>query len=132
VTTPSWSAPVRFAEVDQQGVVFNAHYLTYCDEALGAFFGQQSTEQLDLRPFSAGLKLVNSTLTWVRAAAYGEVVDVAVSCERVGTTSMAISFEVQADGHDCCHVHTVYVNVDQTGKPAPIPDEVRAVVRPNV
>ena len=28
-----WSAPVRFVECDQQGVVFNAHYLTWADEA---------------------------------------------------------------------------------------------------
>ena len=28
-----WSSPVRFVECDQQGVVFNAHYLTWADEA---------------------------------------------------------------------------------------------------
>lgn len=77
------------------------------------------------------MKLVNSTLTWMRAAAYGEVIDVTVSCDRVGTTSMAISYTVQAGEHDCCHAHTVYVNVDQAGKPAPLPDEIRAVLQPN-
>ena len=30
----SWSAPVRYAECDGQGVVFNSHYLLYADEAL--------------------------------------------------------------------------------------------------
>ena len=29
-----WSAPVRYAECDGQGVVFNSHYLLYADEAL--------------------------------------------------------------------------------------------------
>src|SRR4028118_2436580 len=29
----TWSAPVRFVECDQQGVVFNAHYLVWADEA---------------------------------------------------------------------------------------------------
>ena len=28
-----WSSPVRYVECDQQGVVFNAHYLTWADEA---------------------------------------------------------------------------------------------------
>jgi acyl-CoA thioester hydrolase len=28
-----WSSPVRYVECDQQGVVFNAHYLTWTDEA---------------------------------------------------------------------------------------------------
>jgi acyl-CoA thioester hydrolase len=31
---PAWSAPVRYAECDQQGVVFNANYLAYADEAV--------------------------------------------------------------------------------------------------
>jgi acyl-CoA thioesterase FadM len=35
--TGIWSAVVRFAEVDGQNVVFNSHYLTYCDEAMSAF-----------------------------------------------------------------------------------------------
>ncbi|MDT5304297.1 MAG: acyl-CoA thioester hydrolase, partial [Mycobacterium sp.] len=35
----TYSLPVvpRFAEVDQQGVVFNAHYLTWFDEACTGF-----------------------------------------------------------------------------------------------
>src|SRR5262249_38045593 len=40
VSTVTWSAVVRYAEVDQQGVVFNAHYLTYCDEAMGLLCAQ--------------------------------------------------------------------------------------------
>ena len=34
----TWSAQVRYAEVDQQGLVFNAHYLTWADEACTAGF----------------------------------------------------------------------------------------------
>ena len=32
--TVVWSSPVRYGECDQQGVVFNAHYLAYVDDAL--------------------------------------------------------------------------------------------------
>ena len=31
--TVVWSSPVRYGECDQQGVVFNAHYMAYCDDA---------------------------------------------------------------------------------------------------
>jgi len=31
---PAWSSPVRYVECDQQGIVFNAHYLTWADEAV--------------------------------------------------------------------------------------------------
>ena len=32
------SAPARFVECDQQGVVFNAHYLPWADEAVNAWW----------------------------------------------------------------------------------------------
>ena len=31
-----WSSPVRYAECDGLGVVFNGHYLTWADEAATA------------------------------------------------------------------------------------------------
>ena len=39
--SPAWlirvqpRIPIRYGEVDMQGVVFNAHYLAYCDDACG-------------------------------------------------------------------------------------------------
>ena len=48
-----WSAPVRYAEVDQQGIVFNSHYLLYCDEAMDAYCADRG-----LRDFAALVRLV--------------------------------------------------------------------------
>lgn len=59
----TWSAPVRYAEIDGQHIVFNAHYLTYCDEAIAALF-----DQLGLRAAAAHIKLVASQLTWSGSA----------------------------------------------------------------
>lgn len=124
----AWSAPVRFAEVDQQGVVFNSHYLTYCDEAFAAFLAQRSTAVLDLVAFSARVRLVTSTLTWIRAATWGDLVDVEVRCERIGATSLSVSFAVRVGDQACCDVTTTYVLVDERGAPVPLPDAVRAAL----
>lgn len=45
---PAWSAPVRYSECDQQGVVFNAHYLAYADEAVEHVLRQQGVSYTDL------------------------------------------------------------------------------------
>ena len=37
----------RYAEVDQQGVVFNSHYLIWFDEAFTAFLDHRPTEDHD-------------------------------------------------------------------------------------
>jgi acyl-CoA thioester hydrolase len=117
----TWSAPVRYGEVDQQGVVFNAHYLLYCDETLNAFCRQR-----DLLEFAEVVRLVTSTLTWRGPAHWGDVIDVEARCTRIGTSSLTMTFEITASGRPCCSVETVYVHADVAGRPQPIPDDVRA------
>jgi acyl-CoA thioester hydrolase len=119
----TWSAPVRYAEVDQQGVVFNSHYLLYCDEAMGAF-----CEQRGLRNFVELVRLVSSTITWSAPARWGDTVEVDVRCTRVGRTSATLAFELRAGGRPSCHVETVYVYADRDATPVPIPDDVRAAL----
>src|SRR3954471_4734984 len=97
----TWSAPVRYAEVDQQGVVFNAHYLLYCDEAMGAFSTQRG-----LLDFVALVRLATATLTWTGPARWGDVIDVDVQCTKVGRTSATLGFELRAGGRPCCQVET--------------------------
>jgi acyl-CoA thioester hydrolase len=117
----TWSAPVRYAEVDQQGVVFNSHFLLYCDEAMGAY-----CEARGLRDFVALVRLVSSTLTWTGPARWGEVLEVDVGCTRIGRTSATLAFDVRAGGRASCHVETTYVYADESGTPRPIPDDIRA------
>ena len=117
---PTWSAPVRYAEVDQQGVVFNSHYLLYCDEAMGAF-----CEERGLREFVSLVRLVSSSLTWTGPAHWGDVVEVDVRCTKVGTTSATLAFDLRAGGRPSCTVETTYVYADEAGTPQPIPDDIR-------
>jgi acyl-CoA thioester hydrolase len=119
----TWSAPVRYAEVDQQGVVFNSHYLLYCDEAMGAY-----CEQRGLREFVSLVRLVSSTLTWSGPAKWGDIVDVDVRCTKIGRTSATLGFDIRVGGRSCCAVETTYVYADAAGVPQPIPDEVRAAL----
>jgi len=120
---PTWSAPVRFAEVDQQGVVFNSHYLLYCDEAMGTFCAER--ELLDL---AARVKLVASSLTWSGSARWGDVIEVDVACHRVGTSSFGVTFDVRTGGSTICAVETTYVNVDEDGTPTPLSDPERTAL----
>jgi acyl-CoA thioester hydrolase len=123
MTDPSWSATVRYAEADQQGVVFNAHYLLYCDEAMGAFCSQH-----DILEFAELIRLKTSTLTWHAPARWGDVIDVYTSVTGLGRTSITVKFDLRVDERSCCTVDTVYVYADVAGQPQPIPDTVRQVL----
>ena len=114
------SAPVRYGEVDQQGVVFNSHYLLYCDEAMGLFCAERG--MLDV---AERVHLVASTLNWRAPARWGDVLDVHTECVRMGTSSFGMSFDIRVGERTCCQVETTYVLADN-GRPTPLPDEMRA------
>ena len=118
----TWSAPVRYAEVDQQGIVFNSHYLLYCDEAMAAFCDQRG-----LLSLAARVHLVTSSLTWRAPARWGDVVDVEARCVRIGISSLVMQFDIRVGAAECCAVETTYV-LAEDGRARPLSDEVRAAL----
>ena len=128
--TATWSAPVRYAECDQQGIVFNAHYLLWCDEAVTAWFTATGTSYAELAGRGLETKVVSSTLDWSSSARWGDVVEVDVRGERIGRTSLTVAFDVRVGERLCCRVRTTYVLVDAGDRPTPVPDDLRAVWLP--
>jgi len=118
----TWSAPVRYAEVDQQGIVFNSHYLLYCDEAMGTFCLDRGLIDLAER-----VHLVASSLTWHAPARWGDVVAVDAACTRLGTSSFVMHFDVRVGAQLVCAVDTTYV-LAAAGRPIPLPDDIRALL----
>ena len=118
--THTWSAPVRYAEIDGQHIVFNAHYLLYCDEALTAYCAQRSMLHL-----ADTVHLVTSTLTWHSPARWGETVDIEVRCTKIGRTSFDLTFDIGVGERRSCTVTTVYVHTDGNGRPEPLSQDAR-------
>jgi acyl-CoA thioester hydrolase len=122
---PAWSAPVRYAECDQQGVVFNAHYLAYADEAVEHVLRQRGVAYSDLVARGLDTYVVASELQWSSSARWGDVVDVSGTVERVGRTSFVVAFTIAVGERLCCRVRTTYVLIDGDRRPTPVPDDVR-------
>ena len=70
----TWSSPVRYGECDQQGVVFNAHYLAWADEAVTALFLDLGTPYAGLLARGLETAVVASELTWTSPARWGDLV----------------------------------------------------------
>ena len=120
-----WSAPVRFVECDQQGVVFNAHYLTWADEAVNAWWAARGLPWQALVERGMEYSVRASALDWVAPARYGDTVAVDVAVDRVGRSSLTLVFTVRVGERVCCTVTTTYV-ATADGRPTPWPDDVRA------
>jgi acyl-CoA thioester hydrolase len=123
--TVSWSSPVRYVECDQQGVVFNAHYLTWADEASSAWWAATGLPWQSLTAGGAEPVVKASTLEWSSSARWGDTVVVDADTEKVGRTSVTVRFTVRVDARVCCVVRNTYVWLTDGGS-APWPDDVRA------
>ena len=126
-----WSAPVRFAECDQQGVVFNAHYLVWADEAVNAWWASRGLPWTGLIARGIEYFLVASSLEWSSSARFGETVVVDADVERLGRTSLTMRFDIRAGERRCCVVRNTYVATG-AGRPTPWPDDIRAALEAGV
>ncbi|SDC42526.1 acyl-CoA thioester hydrolase [Geodermatophilus telluris] len=120
----TWSSPVRFVECDQQGVVFNAHYLVWADEASMVWWAAVGLPWDELVP-RADPVVKASSLEWSSAARWGDTVTVDAEPERLGRSSLTVRFTVRVGERVCCAVRTTYVAVAD-GVATPWPDDVRA------
>jgi acyl-CoA thioester hydrolase len=122
-----WSAPVRFVECDQQGVVFNAHYLTWADEAVNAWWEAAGLPFGALDAWGIEYYVKASALDWVSSARYGDTVAVDAELEKLGRTSLTVVFTVRVAERVCCTVRTTYV-ATRDGRSTPWPDDVRVAL----
>ena len=122
-----WSSPVRFVECDQQGIVFNAHYLVWADEAVNTWWADRGVQWVELNARGVDYLVVASTLEWRSSARWGDTVEVDADLEKLGRTSVTVRFTIRVGDRRCCVVRTTYVCTVE-GSPTPWPDEVRALL----
>lgn len=99
------------AEVDAQGVVFNAHWLTYFDEASTRFFEHLgfAPKEVFVRDFD--VMVVKAVLEWEGPAGFDDDVAIAVTCGRMGTKSFDLVFTATSEGAPACVGTITYVSV---------------------
>lgn len=131
-----YSLPIvpRYAEIDQQAVVFNGHYLTWFDEAVTGFFDHLGASYPDLMSADLDMQVVHTEIDYAAPVRWRDTVRVAVTCEQVGTTSFTIAFSVlrRRDGSQeevAVRGRNVYVVVStEDWTKRPIPDALRTVL----
>jgi acyl-CoA thioester hydrolase len=124
-----WSSPVRFIECDQQGIVFNAHYLVWADEAVNTWWVGRGVRWEELNARGLEYLVVASALDWRSSARWGDTVEVDAELDTLGRTSLAVRFVIRVGDRICCEVRTTYV-CTADGASTPWPDEVRALLEP--
>ncbi len=128
-----WSAPVPYFQFDQQGVVFNMWYFAWCDEAYAGYLRHIGAPHDVLIAAGHDQHLVHAEIDWISPLRAGEGdVSIAVSTERVGTSSFELAFIIGARAgvgltKQLARARIVYVNV-VAGTPTPLPRQLRTAL----
>ncbi|KWX66588.1 thioesterase family protein [Mycobacterium sp. NAZ190054] len=124
----------RYAEIDQQGVVFNGHYLTWFDEACTGLLESLGVAYPAMTADGYDFQVVHAEIDFASPVRWRDAVRVTACCTRIGTTSFTIGFTVLArtgtgDERIAVRGHNVYVVVSATDwVKQPIPDPLRAAL----
>src|SRR5688572_17967308 len=122
----SHSLEVRFRDCDAMGHVNNAVYLTYLEEARFAYW--RSLWGPDPQGLSApGVILARAEIDYRRAARFGEVLEVRITLEGIGRSSISSRYEIVNEaGELVANAKTVLVLYDYaTSQPIPVSEAVR-------
>lgn len=120
---------VRYQEVDAQKVVFNAHYLGWCDVANAGWAAHAMgwtgvDDQVDWM-------VVRVVLEWQGSAGYGDVVDLDCGVRRWGNTSFDVAYQGTVAGRPVFTGTITYVTIEPgTTIPVRVPDRMRAALGP--
>jgi len=119
---------IRYSEIDGQGIVFNAHYLTYFDTALTEYFRHLGHDyNAQIQETGTDFHTVKTLVEYKAPIHLDEEIDVHVRAARLGRSSL--SFQVEIHGQDKEDLRAtgeiVWVNADQTThSSAPLPEQL--------
>jgi acyl-CoA thioester hydrolase len=124
---------VRYAETDAQGIVFNAHYLTYFDTAIYEYLRALPFDyHSHTRDRGQDFHTAKAAVEFHRPCRFDDELDVGVRVLRLGRSSLAFHLEVfLKDGEDPhASGQVVWVNADQeSGTSAKLPGELVERIR---
>ena len=114
---------VRWAEVDMQKIVFNAHYLMYFDTAITGYWRALAMPYEESMVHLQGdLYVKKATVEFHASARMDDSVDVALRCARIGTSSITFNGAIFRGEELLITCELVYVFADpatQTSRPVP-------------
>ena len=128
--TMSHRLRVRWAEVDMQGVVFNAHYFLYFDVAIAEYWRAIRFDYpKSLQPLGGDVFAVKASAEFHGSAGYEDELDVCCRCARLGRSSMQFLLGIWRGDELLTSGELLYVYVElATKRSAPVPDMLREAI----
>lgn len=115
---------VRWAEVDMQKIVFNAHYLMYFDTAMADYWRALALPyDTTMQALGGDIYVKKAVVEFHASARVDDQLNVALKCSRIGTSSMVFTGAIFRGDEHLISSELTYVFANpttQTAKPVPL------------
>ena len=120
---------VRWAEVDMQKIVFNAHYLMYFDTAISDYWRRLALPyEVTLQQLGGDLFVKKASVEYHGSARYDDRIDVGLRCARIGNSSLLFEGAIFRGDTLLITSELVYVYANPaTQTSQPVPAALRAI-----
>ena len=124
---------VRYSEVDQQGVVFNAHYLTYYDTAITEYFRELPWDLFgEARATGIDFHTVRCLVEYKAPIRFDQELEIGCRVARLGRSSLTFALAIFPAGGEAVLAtgEVVWVHTDQRShRPVPVGERLRGLLK---
>jgi acyl-CoA thioester hydrolase len=122
---------IRYSDCDPQGIVFNANYARYWDDAITDWFEELGFGGTELGGIGVDVVTARLEIDFKAAAKLGDTLVTEVAVDRFGATSMTVLVTTsrESDGQTVVVGRAVYVFVNPADfRPVAAPESFREAV----
>ena len=121
---------VRWAEVDMQKIVFNAHYLMYIDTAMSEYWRALALPyEASMHILGGEMYVKKATVEYHASAKLDDTLDVGLRCARIGNSSCLFEAAIFCGDRLLVTGELVYVFADPARQTStPVPAALRAML----
>lgn len=118
---------VRYAETDQMGIVYYAHYFVWFEVARTDLLRTLGWTYREMEQDGVQLPVIEATCKYRRPARYDDEVEVRTQGRLCSPVRMEFSYEVVVKGQDevAAIGKTVHAATDRSGRPCRVPERIR-------
>ena len=124
---------VRYAETDQMGVVYHAHYLVWCEVGRTELIRQIGVPYAELERQGVILAVSDASIRFHSSARYDDVVAVETWVEEVRSRQLTFRYTIErvdgANRQRLASARTVLTALDPSGRPRVLPASLMNLLR---
>lgn len=127
------SVRVRYAETDQMGMAYHAHYLVWCEIGRTELIRSLGTPYAELERRGVRLTVVDAAIRYTAAARYDDLLRIVTRIERVRSRSVTFAYQIERSepgpGALLARATTRLIALGADGRPRAIPAAVAEALR---